>query len=132
MRRGTDEPIETHTLTTSTNQRKPDLSPAILMKIKKIQGRSLGRPLIALCDSGSTGTMINSDALPFGTVPNQAIHKQLTTTACGSFDSSMSVLLEDIQLPEFVNGRHIRGVQASLFHLLEIIRTHGRVIHRMI
>ena len=93
MRRGTDEPVEPHT----TKQRKPDLSPAILMKIKTIHGLPLMRPHIALCDLGSTGTMINSEALPFGAVPNQAIHRQLTTTASESFDSSMSaVLLEYI------------------------------------
>ena len=108
---GTEAPV--YPVTTTT---KHDLTPVLLMKVQSIQGMSLGRPLIALCDSGSTGTMINTAALPYGAIPDQASYRQFTTTANGSFDSSRSVWLDGIQLPEFVNGRHIKGVIASLFN----------------
>ena len=42
--------------------------------------------------------------------------REITTTVNGSFDTSKSVELRNIQLPEFVNGRVVGGVEARLFH----------------
>ena len=50
-----------------------------------------------------------------GAKPNISNRKRITTTINGSFDTSLSVQLNDISLPEFVNGRIIDGIEARLF-----------------
>ena len=41
--------------------------------------------------------------------------KKITTTINVTFDTSLSVNLSDISLPEFVNGPTVDGVDARLF-----------------
>ena len=92
-----------------------DVAPIAMVKVKTINQIQVARPLVCLLDSGSTGTMIQSRALPPGVIPNVSKQKRITTTANGSFDTSRSVAVEHIQLPEFVNGRVVGGVEARLF-----------------
>ena len=41
---------------------------------------------------------------------------KITNTIIGTFDTSLSVNISDISLPEFINGRTVDGVEASLFY----------------
>ena len=93
-----------------------DVAPIAMVRIKTINQIKVARPLVCLLDSGSTGTMIQTRALPPGVVPNISKQNRITTTANGSFDTSKSIALEHIQLPEFVNGRVVGGVEARLFN----------------
>ena len=92
------------------------LTPVVLMKIKAINGVPLTRPLIALCDSGSTGTLIKDSSLPFGAKPIITKHVTVSTTTQGKHECNETTFMEHIKLPEFVNGRSIEGLQANVFH----------------
>ena len=93
-----------------------DRTPMCIVKIKYIGGVRLARPLLCLLDTGASCTMIQRRSLPYGSVPRRSLKKQMTTTANGMFDSSESISLEHITLPEFVNGRVVDGIQdARLF-----------------
>ena len=78
-----------------------DIAPVCIVRIKYIGGIWLDRPLICLLDTGSTGTMVQGRCLPPGARPNISKTKRITTTINGSFDTSLSVNLSDISLPEF-------------------------------
>ena len=60
------------------------LSPVVHLKIKAISGIGLGRPLVALCDSGSTGTLIKDSSLPFGAKPTITKEATYSTTTQGT------------------------------------------------
>ena len=92
-----------------------DIAPVCIVKINYIGGIRLDRPLVCLLDTGSTGTMIQNWCLPPGSRPMISKEKKITTTINGTFDTSLSVNLSDISLPEFVNGRTVDGVEARLF-----------------
>ena len=92
-----------------------DIAPVCIVKINYIGGIRLDRPLVCLLDTGSTGTMIQNRCLPPGSQPMISKEKKITTTMNGTFDTSLSVNLSDISLPEFVNGRTVDGVEARLF-----------------
>ena len=92
-----------------------DIAPVCIVKINYIGGIRLDRPLVCLLDTGSTGTMIQNRCLPPGSQPMISKEKKITTTINGTFDTSLSVNLSDISLPEFVNGRTVDGVEARLF-----------------
>ena len=47
-----------------------DVAPIAMVKVKTINKIQVDRPLVCLLDTGSTGTMIQSRALPPGVVPN--------------------------------------------------------------
>ena len=91
------------------------LTPVVLLKIKAINGVPVARPLIALCDSGSTGTLIKDTSLPFGAKPIITKHVTVSTTTQGKHECNETTFMEHIQLPEFVNGRSIEGLQANVF-----------------
>jgi len=71
--------------------------------------------LIVFYDSGIDGTLINTRAVPLGATPAISVNAQITTTANRTFTMSRSVWLDQIRLPEFMNRRCIKGVQAKLF-----------------
>ena len=83
------------------------------MQPKTIQKVLVTRPFIVLCDSGSTGTLINKRCLPFGVVEHKGVSKNIRTIQ-GSFQSSRSVSLEQIKFPEFGN-RTINKIEADVF-----------------
>ena len=92
-----------------------DIAPVCIVKINYIGRIRLDRPLVCLLDTGSTGTMVQYRCLPPGATPRTSNEKRITTTINGSFDTSQSIDLTDISLPEFVNGRTIDGIDARLF-----------------
>ena len=97
-----------------TNHTK--LTPVVLLKIKAINGVPVSRPLIALCDTCSTGTFIKDSSLPLSCKPVITDHVTVSTTTQGKHECNVTTFLEHIQLPEFVNGRSIEGLQANTFH----------------
>ena len=80
-----------------------------------MNGQLCGRPYISLLDSGSTGCLINKKSLPFGTRTTTTPYSTVQTTTQGTHSSNEIVFINDIQLPEFVNQRHINGVVAHVF-----------------
>ena len=92
-----------------------DIAPVCIVKVNCIGGIRLDRPLVCLLDTGSTGTMIQYRCLPPGATPMISNEKRITTTINGSFNTSQSIDVKDISLPEFVNGRTIDGINARLF-----------------
>ena len=95
---------------------RQDLVPMAIMLVRTVQGQRLMRLLRVLFDSGSTGTLIHSRCLPPGAVPALSVQKRVTTTASGSFHTSLSVFLKDIRrLPEFTTHSVIDGVEARVF-----------------
>eukprot|EP00536_Pseudo-nitzschia_multiseries_P009249 jgi/Psemu1/22678/gm1.22678_g len=58
------------------------------------------------------------NVLSQGSLPFKTERKRLRTTANSTFDSSSSVWMDTIRLPQFVNGRQIKGVHASIFRSL--------------
>ena len=83
----------------------PDLAPITLLVCDTIQNRAVERPLVILLDGGSSGTLINKRAIPRGAAPSKSPRSHITTTASGSFDTSLTVGLKNIRLPEFSNGQ---------------------------
>ena len=96
-----------------------DVAPIAMVKVKTINRIQVDRPLVCLLDTGSTERMIQIRALSPSAVPNISLEKRITTTSNGSFDTSRSVELRKIQLPEFVNRQVGGDVEARLFHSLE-------------
>ena len=82
----------------------PDLAPITLLVYDTIQNPAVERPLIMLLDGGSSGSLINKRVIPRGAVPSKSTKSHITTTASGSFDTSLLVGLKNIRLPEFRNG----------------------------
>ena len=69
-----------------------DLTPVIYINAKFIKYQHLTKPLLALLDAGSSGTMINSVSLPYGVVPYKGTPKQTSTTS-GVFNTSEEVII---------------------------------------
>ena len=74
--------------------------PIIILKAKYIQNAIMDRDLIALIDSGSTGTMIKRSSLPYGARPLQGPIKKTTTTN-GILKLSDVATIQQIRCPEF-------------------------------
>ena len=87
----------------------PDLAPITLLICDSIQGHAVERPLVILLDGGSSGCLINKRAIPKGATANKSDRSHITTTAFGSFDTSLTVYRQNIRLQEFSNGRKVEG-----------------------
>ena len=92
------------------------LTPVVLLKIKAINGVQVPRPLIELCDSESTRTLIKDTFLPFDAKPIITHHVTILTTTQGKHECNGTTFMEHIQLSKFVNGRSIKELQANIFH----------------
>ena len=86
----------------------------VLLLMQSINGTMTNRPLVALCDSGSSHCMFNKKALPFGAATFKT-QKIKTTTTQGTYDCDKPVVLSNLSLPEFVNGRKITNLSAQVF-----------------
>ena len=73
-----------------------DLAPITLLVCGTIQNKPVERPLVILLDGGSSGSLINKRAIPRGAVPSKSTKSHITTTASGSFDTSLTVSLKNI------------------------------------
>ena len=92
-----------------------DLVPTTLAACRTIQNQESKRVLTVLLDSGASHTVIHSSCLPVGATPVVMTEKRKLETIAGSFDSTRSVFLRDIVLPEFDKTRHVDGVGAFVF-----------------
>ena len=92
-----------------------DLAPITLLICDTIQGHVVERPLVILLDGGSSGSLINKRAIPKGAVATKSDRSHITTTASGSFDTSLTVGVKNIRLPEFSNGRKVEGWNLRIF-----------------
>ena len=72
------------------------------------------RPLVALCDSESSHCLFNKAALPYR-APLIKTDPIQTTTTQGTYQCNEAVLMSNLLLPEFVNGRKITNVTAQVF-----------------
>lgn len=99
--------------TQTIKQNPNDWTPVLILQAKQIQGRLLNRNLIALCDTGSTSTMINKSSFPYGVEPSIGQPKRTTTTN-GTYTVSETVDIEGIQFPEF-GRRRIPDIKADVF-----------------
>ena len=93
----------------------PDLAPITLLVYETILNKPVERPLVILLDGGSSGSLINKRAIPQGAVPSKSNKSHITTTASGSFNTSLTVGLKNIRLHEFSNGRRIEGWNCRIF-----------------
>ena len=86
----------------------------VLLLIQTINGIITNRPLVALWDLRSSHSMFNKRALPFGTTTFKT-QKIKTTTTQGTYNCDEAVVLSNLSLPEFVNGRKITNLSAQVF-----------------
>ena len=94
--------------------KQSNLIPMVLLLMHTINGIITNRPLVALCNSGSSHCMFNKRALPFGATTFKT-QKIKTTTTQGTYDCDEAVVLSNLFLPEFVNGWKITNLSAQLF-----------------
>ena len=93
--------------------KQSNLIPMVLLLMQSINGTITNRPLVALCDSGSSHCMFNKRALPFGATTFKT-QKIKTTTTQGTYDCDEAVVLSNLSLPEFVNGWKIDNLSAQV------------------
>ena len=93
----------------------PDLAPITLLICNTIQGRTVERLLVISLDGGSSGSLIKKRAIPKRAVATKSDRSHMTTTASGSFDTSLTVGVQKIRLPEFSNNRKVEGWNLRIF-----------------
>ena len=93
-----------------------NVAPIAMVKVKTINKIQVDRSLVCIPATGSTWTMIQSRSLPPDVVMNVSPEKRMTITANGFFNTLRLMKLRNIQLPEFVNGRVVGGMETRLFH----------------
>ena len=86
----------------------------VLLLMHTINGVITNRPLVALCDSGSSHSLMNKGSLPRGMTTFQTDPIKTTTTA-GDHLCHEAVVMTELSLPEFVNGRKITNLSAQVF-----------------
>ena len=105
----------TFVIPTPKRTHRNKLVPIIIIQTKVINGVKLPRPLLCLLDSGSTGCLMNRKSMPYGCKTIRTEHATVSTTTQGNYSSDEVVYLEDVQMMEFTNARHIRGAGAHVF-----------------
>ena len=86
----------------------------VLLLMHTINGVITNRPLVALCDSGSSHSLMNKGSLPWGVNTFQTDPIKTTTTA-GDNLCYEAVVMTDLSLPEFVNRQKIINLSAQVF-----------------
>ena len=92
-----------------------DLAPIVLLKARSVNGKLCNCPFICFLDSSSTGCIQNKCSLPYGTQTTTTHHKTIQTTTQGTHSSDQVVFINNIQIPEFVNQRHVEGTIGHIF-----------------
>ena len=95
------------------------LIPMVLLLMQTINAITTNRLLVALLDTGSLHCLFNKAALPYG-APLIKTNPIQTTTTQGTYQCNEAVLMSNLLLPEFVNGRKItkqRAVSNGLVRL---------------
>ena len=80
-----------------------DLAPITLLVCNTIQGHVAERLLVILLNGGSSSSLIKKIAIPKGAVATRSDRSHITTTASGSFNTSLTVRIKNIYLPKFSN-----------------------------
>lgn len=88
----------------------------VLTNVHSINGVRPTRPFVELCDLEASNTLINRRSFPHGAKPLVTTEVRTTITTQGTYNSNEVAFLNEISLPEFVNGRRIQGVVAHLFN----------------
>ena len=94
---------------------RTDMVPSSILFVRTIQNKECRKLLRCLFDSGASHTLINSSVLPPGVTTFSLPGLEQTMTAAGTFDSSRTVRLRDLHLPEFDRTKKMYGVQAHIF-----------------
>ena len=94
--------------------KQSNLIPIVLLLMHTINGIITNRPLVALCDLGSSHCMFNKRALPFGATTFKTPSIQTTTTQ-GTYVCDEPVVLSNLSLPEFVNQQKFINLLAQVF-----------------
>jgi hypothetical protein len=93
-----------------------DLSPCSMLVVKYIQNMESRKLLHVLFDSGASHTMIHSSCLPVGMSTHLLPSMVKCQTIAGTLDSSCTVRLREILLPEwFDKTKIIYGKKAHVF-----------------
>ena len=99
---------------TPKSKHNKNLIPMVLLLMHTINGVITNRPLVTLCNSGSSHSLVKKGVLPWGVTTFQATPIK-TTTMTGDHICHEAVVMTDLFLPEFVNGRKITNLSAQVF-----------------
>ena len=86
-------------ISTPKQSHRSRLSPVVLMKIKSINGVQLLHPLVTLCNTRNTGTLIKDTSLPFGAKLAVTNEVTVSTTTHGTHQCNELTFLDHISLP---------------------------------
>ena len=84
---------------TPKSKHNKNLIPMVLLLMHTINGVITNRPLVALCDSGSSHSLMNKGSLPWGVTTFQTDPIKTTTTA-GDYLCHEAVVMTDLSLPD--------------------------------
>lgn len=80
------------------------------------QPREITTPLLSFLDFDSTSCLANWKAISEGAKTIQTKHSMESTTTQGTYKSNKKLwMMEDVQMIEFTNSRHIQGIGVSVF-----------------
>ena len=98
----------------SSKMLRIDLVPTSILFVKTIYNKEYQRLLHCLFDLGALHTLINSSLLPKHVTTFALPEKERTQTIAGTYNSSKTVRLCDIYLPEFDKMKKQYGVTAHI------------------
>ena len=84
----------------------------VLLLMRTINGVITNRPLVALCNSGSSHSLMNKGSLPRGVNTFQT-NPIKTTTIAGDHLCHEAVVMTELSLPEFVKTEDYQPFCAS-------------------
>lgn len=99
---------------TPKSKHNKNLIPTVLLLMHTINGVITNRPIVALCDSFSSHSLMNKGSLPWGMNTFQTEPIKTTTTA-GDHLCHEAVVMTDLSLLEFMNSQKITNLSAQFF-----------------
>ena len=99
---------------TTKSKYNKNLIPMVLLLIHTINEVITNKPLVALCDLNSSHSLMNKGSLPQNVNTFQTEPIKTTTTA-GDHLCHEAVVITDLSLLEFMNGRKITNLSAQVF-----------------
>lgn len=100
--------------TTDANGKSTPMASAVMV-VKAIQGKSCGRILRVLFDSGGSKSMMNRRILPGGATLNPADSRIQMNTIMGTYSPLGTAIMEDMRLPGFDKNRIIAEHEFHVF-----------------
>ena len=107
--------VEYNCHSTPKRVHNPDLASITFLVCDTIQNKAVEHPLVILLNGGSRGSLINKKTTSKKAVATKSNRSHITTTALGSFDTSLTVGLKNIRLTEFSNGAKVDGWNCRIF-----------------